>query len=69
VVRVKPVTRDADVLIMMLGKDEEVMDLLAQHVPLSLIMDLAMPDGPHSTELLAHEPQPGDPWWEPAAAD
>lgn len=41
------------------------MDLLADHVPLSLIMDLAMPTGPRSDELLAEEGLPDDPWWEP----
>ncbi len=44
---------------------EEVMDLLAEHVPLSLLMDLAMPAGPRSRDLLHTEGLPADPWWEP----
>lgn len=43
---------------------EEVMDLLADHVPLSLLMDLAMPAGPHSRDLLHTEGLPAEPWWE-----
>ena len=35
--------------------------LLAGHVPVSLIMDLAMPQGPHSDELLEAEQRP-HPW-------
>ncbi|MFN8077648.1 MAG: hypothetical protein U0Q15_19810 [Kineosporiaceae bacterium] len=41
------------------------MDMLAGRLPLSLIMDLAMPAGPHSDELLAEEGEPEDAWWEP----
>jgi len=44
---------------------EEVMGLLADHVPLSLLMDLAMPAGPCSRDLLNTEGLPADPWWEP----
>jgi len=32
------------------------MTWLDSHLPLTLIMDLAMPHGPHSRELLAAEP-------------
>jgi hypothetical protein len=32
------------------------MGLLEAQVPLSLIMDLVMPGGPHSSDLLAGEP-------------
>ncbi len=35
-----------------------VMTQLAEHVPLCLIMDLTMPAGPHSAELLAREASP-----------
>ena len=35
-----------------------LMNLLAGHVPISLIMDLAMPTGPHSSELLQAEADP-----------
>ncbi len=37
-------------------QDDPVMDLLGAHLPLSLIMDLAMPAGPHSRDLLTAEP-------------
>lgn len=39
--------------------------LLAGRVPISLIMDLAMPAGPHSRELLEAEGSPEVAWWEP----
>jgi hypothetical protein len=42
--------------------DVAVMELLAEHVPLSLIMDLVMPAGPHSTELLLEEGHPIGGW-------
>ena len=35
--------------------DLAMMDLLRAHVPLSLLIDLAYPDGPHSREILAAE--------------
>lgn len=37
-----------------------VTDLLAAHVPLSLLLDLADPAGPHSSELLREEPETAD---------
>ena len=40
--------------------DRRVMGMLAGHLPLSLIMDLAMPAGPHSRELLDAEAASGD---------
>ena len=45
--------------------DEEVMELLAEHVPLSLLMDLATPGGPPSRDLLQTEGLPEQAWWEP----
>ena len=42
-----------------------VMNLLAEHVPLSLILDMAVPAGPHSGEILQAEGAPDDAWWEP----
>jgi len=39
--------------------------LLAAHVPISLLLDLADPGGPHSRELLADEPGSAD-WLSPA---
>ena len=46
--------------------DGDVMNLLAGRVPLTLLMDLAMPAGPHSSELLTTEGLPEHPWWERA---
>ncbi len=40
---------------------DPVMGMLGAHLPLSLIMDLVMPGGPHSRELLVGEP--GDASW------
>ncbi len=40
---------------------DPVMDMLGAHLPLSLIMDLVMPAGPHSRDLLVAEP--GDTSW------
>ena len=45
--------------------DDALMDLLADGIPISLIMDLAMPAGPHSRELLEAEGAPDNAWWEP----
>jgi hypothetical protein len=42
--------------------DDPVMGLLRASLPLSLIMDLVMPAGPHSRELLATEPADGVAW-------
>jgi hypothetical protein len=38
------------------------MGLLGASLPLSLIMDLVMPAGPHSRELLATEPADATAW-------
>jgi len=35
--------------------DLVMMELLRAHVPLSLLVDLASPNGPHSDEILAAE--------------
>ncbi|GAA0297730.1 hypothetical protein [Kineococcus aurantiacus] len=42
---------------------EPVMEMLSEHIPLSLIMDMVSPDGPHSAELLAAEGLPDQEWW------
>lgn len=39
-------------------------ELLAEHVPLALIVDLVAP-AVSSEEILATEGLPDDPWWEP----
>ena len=41
---------------------DPVMALLEHHLPLSLIMDLVMPAGPRSGELLADEPAADTAW-------
>ncbi|MGN6303129.1 MAG: hypothetical protein ACTHN8_18775 [Angustibacter sp.] len=43
---------------------EATKELLEEHVPLSLIMDLTAPDGPHSKEILDAEGAPEQAWWE-----
>ena len=42
--------------------EDPVMGLLGASLPLSLIMDLVMPAGPHSRELLATEPVDDGAW-------
>ncbi|NAZ88764.1 hypothetical protein [Kineococcus indalonis] len=40
-----------------------VMEMLSEHIPLSLIMDMVSPEGPHSEELLVSEGLPDQEWW------
>lgn len=47
---------------------DEVMRLLAEHVPLALLADLAAPSGSDSTEILRTEGLPEDAWWESSDA-
>ena len=42
---------------------QAVRDLLAEHVPLALIVDLATPEAT-STEILESEGLPDEAWWE-----
>ncbi|WP_432520414.1 hypothetical protein [Kineococcus sp. SYSU DK006] len=42
---------------------EPVMEMLSEHIPLSLIMDMVSPDGPRSEELLVAEGLPDEEWW------
>lgn len=44
--------------------DRQVMEMLSQHVPLSLIMDLSAPAGPDSTAICDAEGEPEQPWWD-----
>jgi hypothetical protein len=44
---------------------QPVRDLLAEHVPLALIVDLVAPEAT-SAEILEAEGLPESPWWEPA---
>ncbi|MBC3762717.1 hypothetical protein ACUN7V_01565 [Quadrisphaera oryzae] len=43
--------------------DSSVMDLLKRGVPLSLLVDLSLPDGPDSEEILADERWQGEGSW------
>ncbi len=45
------------------ASSEQIRGLLQEHVPLSLIMDLTSPDGPHSREILDAEGAPEQAWW------
>lgn len=67
-------TSDGAVVVPSAATPPSVMDLLAEHVPLALLADLAAPDGPVSQAILETEGMPDDPWWEgddrtPPAAD
>ena len=42
---------------------DDVMGLLAEHVPLALLVDLVTPEGPKSKEILEAEGKPEDAWW------
>jgi hypothetical protein len=44
---------------------DRVMELLSQHVPLCLLLDVGLVDGPGSQEILRSEGQPEARWWEP----
>ncbi|MEJ5945235.1 hypothetical protein WDZ17_07990 [Pseudokineococcus basanitobsidens] len=43
---------------------DHVMDMLGEHVPLSLLMDLTSPAGPDSETISADEGLPEDSWWD-----
>lgn len=45
-------------------RDAAMMHLLHEHVPLSLLVDLAEPGTPDSEAIFAAEGEPADPWWE-----
>ena len=44
--------------------DTVVMTLLHDHVPLALLGDLTLTDGPTSAAILAAEGEPETRWWE-----
>jgi len=46
------------------GDAEEVLELLAEGVPMALLADLADPAGPPSPVILEEEGLPTEPWWE-----
>ncbi|MFC8190924.1 hypothetical protein ACFUMH_04590 [Cellulomonas sp. NPDC057328] len=43
---------------------QHAQELLAEHVPLALLVDLLTPTGDTSADLLAAEGLPDDPWWQ-----
>jgi len=45
---------------------EHVMDMLGEHVPLSLLMDLTSPTGPDSVTIHDDEGLPEESWWDGA---
>lgn len=47
------------------GSAREVLDLLAQGVPMALLADLADPAGPASPVILEEEGAPDEAWWVP----
>ncbi|GEN79449.1 hypothetical protein [Actinotalea fermentans] len=47
----------------------DVMRLLSEHVPLTLLADLAQPTGPDSPDILEHEGLPDVAWWTPTAEE
>lgn len=47
-----------------LSADRTMMTMLQEHVPLSLLCDLSLPEGPESAEILAEEGAPTTRWWE-----
>ena len=49
--------------------NSNVMELLSEHVPLSLIVDLSAPQGPDSEDILSSEGVPEDSWWVQVGAD
>ena len=54
----EPGTADLDLA------DTVVMTLLHDHVPLALLCDLTLTDGPTSAAILAAEGEPETRWWE-----
>lgn len=44
-------------------RDDLVMSMLHDHVPLALLIDLTASDGPLSTEILSAEGAPETAWW------
>ena len=51
------------------GTNSNVMELLSEHVPLSLIVDLSDPKGPDSEDILTSEGVPEDSWWVQVGAE
>lgn len=47
-----------------LDATQHAQELLAEHVPLTLLVDLLTPTGDTSADLLADEGLPADAWWD-----
>ena len=47
---------------------QHAQELLAEHVPLTLLVDLLTPAAPTSDELLAEEGLPDEAWWDEGEA-
>ena len=45
------------------GSPTPVMELLEEHVPISLLLDLVAPAGPDSQDILDTEGAPEHAWW------
>ncbi len=43
---------------------DQAKELFEDHVPMSLIMDLNPPEGPHSQDILDSEGAPAAAWWD-----
>ena len=50
------------------SSDDIVMSLLHEHVPLALLCDLSLVDGPTSAAILETEGAPDSRWWERTSA-
>lgn len=48
---------------------QPIKDLLAEHVPLALLVDLLGAEGGTSSEILAEEGLPDEAWWEASDED
>ncbi|MCC2315744.1 hypothetical protein [Cellulomonas xiejunii] len=62
-----PVAADDTGVVLGVDAAQYAQKLLAEHVPLTLIVDLLAPTGETSAELLEKEGLPGDAWWGPSS--
>jgi hypothetical protein len=60
---------DVETEVVDLEASQEVMSLLSEHVPLALLADLAIPEGPASPDILTEEGLPEVAWWEGGEED
>ncbi|ADG74234.1 hypothetical protein Cfla_1336 [Cellulomonas flavigena DSM 20109] len=61
-----PSSVEPDESVVVLGVDttQHAQELLAEHVPLTLLVDLLTPSAPTSEEILVEEGLPEDAWWD-----